>query len=206
MKHGANKTVVKPLKVKHAAAVARLERDFFPENQRNGSVQIKGIILNNECFQSNLALGLFNKSILVGYFLGYPVGFNNTPHSKYEKSVYISDFAVIPAYRYYVKETQVRFLSNAKKVFPGRPLITDAFEVYKNKWIKQEAFIRANGYALIQCHRRKINRFDKDMFRIRWEPIGTRLHSVKANYPLRIQPHIVHYLFQILSLVTKRFV
>jgi hypothetical protein len=136
--------------------------------------------------------------------LGYPLGFSNTIHSRREKSVYLSDFAVIPAYRYCVKETQVRIISNVKKVFPSRPVITDAFEDYKNKWIEQEAFIRAHGYALIQCDRLKNTRFDMDVFRIRWEPIGTTLHSVKGNYPYKIQPHIVHYLFQIFLRVTKR--
>jgi len=199
-----NLAVVKTLKVKHAAEVARLERDFFPEGQRNGLVKIKGMIINNERFQSDLTLGLFNKSSLVGYHLAYPLGFRSTSRSKHEKSVYLSDFAVIPAYRNYVKETQGRALSSAIKVFPGRPLLTDAFEDYKNKWIKREAFFWVHGYSLIQCDRRKITRFDKDIFRIRWEPIGTMLHSVKAKYPFRIQPHIAHYLFKLFHLVTKR--
>lgn len=197
-------TVVKPLKVKHAAAVARLERDFFPEDRRNGLGKIKGIILNNERFHSDLALGIFNKSSLVGYFLGYPLGFSNTTQSKHEKIVYISDFGVIPAYRFYVKEIQVRIMANALKVFPGRPLIADAFEDYKNKWIKQEAFHRDNGYALIHCKCLINQRFDADVFRIRWEPIGKTLHKVKGKYPFRIKPHVDYYLFQIFRLIKKR--
>ena len=47
MKQKKNIAVVKTLEVKHAAAVARLERDFFPENQRNGWGKIRGILLSN---------------------------------------------------------------------------------------------------------------------------------------------------------------
>ena len=202
-KQRENLAVVKTLKVKHAAEVACLERDFFPEGQRNGFVKIKGMILNNERFKSDLTLGIFNKSSLVGYHLAYPMGYRSTNRSKHEKSVYLSDFAVIPEFRNYVKETQGRALANAINVFPSRPLLTDAFEDYKNKWIKREAYFRTHGYTLIQCERRKNTRFDKDIFRIRWEPIGTLLHSVKAKYPFRIQTHIVHYLFKLFHMVKK---
>ena len=199
-----NITVVKPLRVKDAGAVARLERDFFPEDRRNGFDKIKGIILNNDRFQSDLALGIFSNSILVGYFLGYPLGFRNKSRSKHEKIVYISDFGVIPSYRFYVKDIQVRIMANTLKVFPDRPLIADAFEYYKNKWIKQEAFHRDNGYALIHCDRLKNTRFDTDVFRIRWEPIGKTLHSGKGKYLFRIKPHIDYYLFQMFRLIKKR--
>jgi len=205
MEQKKNIAVVKTLEVKHAAAVARLERDFFPENQRNGYLKIKGIVLNNKRFQSDLAIGLFDKFDLVGYLLAYPAGFRNAAQLKHEKMVYMSDFAVIPAYRkYVVKMYNKHVLLSARKVFPSRPLITDAFEYYKNKWIKQEAVARAHGYALTRCDLLKNTRFDQDMFRLRWEPVGTTLHTVKDKYPFRMQPHIVHYLFQIFRLVTNK--
>lgn len=189
--------VVKTLETIHAAAVARLEREIFPENLRNGRIKIKGMVLNNERFQSGLTIGLFDKSNLVGYHLAYPQGFRNAGQSKYAKKVYLSDFAVIPAYRNYVNEIQGLALSRAISVFPSRPLITDAFEVYKDKWLKREPFFRSHGYTLIQCDRIMNARFDRDVFRILWKPTDTILHTVKEKYQFKIQPHMIHYLFQI---------
>jgi hypothetical protein len=204
MEQRKNIAVLKTLETKHAAVVARLERDFFPENQRNGMIKIKGMVLNNERFHSDLTIGLFDKSNLVGYHLAYPQGFRNTVQSKHEKRVYLSDFAVIPAYRNYVKEIQGLALSRAISVFPSRPLITDAFEFYKNKWIKREPFFRSHGYTLIQCDRIKNARFDRDVFRILWKPTGTMLHTVKEQYQFQIQSHIIHYLFQIFYRIANK--
>ena len=204
MKHRENIAEIKILDVMNAGPVAFLERNFFPENQRNGWFKIKGFILNNKRYQSDLSLGLFVESDLVGYHLAYPIGFRNTIQSKHEKRVYLSDFAIIPEYRGYANEMQGRALSSARKIFPSRPLITDAFEYYKDKWIKREAFFKAHGYVLIQCKRLENTRFDKDIFRLRWVPAGTGLHTEKDEYPFHMGPHIVHYLFQFYRLVSKK--
>ena len=205
MEHSGDIAVIKTLEATNASPVADLERDYFPKKQRNGRIRIKGFILNNKRFQSDLSLGLFIKSNLVGYHLAYPVGFRNTAQSKHEKKVYLSDFAIIPEYRSYANEMQGRALSSARKIFPSRPLIMDAFEYYKNKWIKREAFFKTYGYILIQCNLLKIKRFDKDVFRLRWEPVDTELHTKKDEYTFHLGSQIAHHLYQIYySLVCKK--
>jgi hypothetical protein len=196
---------VKPLALKDARRVADLEKELFPENQRVGILRIKVIILKNRRFQCETALGLFDESRLVGYLLAYPLGFKKKALSKHEKIGYISDFAVLPAYRQHMGQLLESLTLNGRKIFPGRPVIIDAFEYYKDKWLKHAALIRVLGYDIVRCDRFRHPRFDEDLFRIRLEPVDTAVHTVKDRYAIRITPHIVYYLFKAYSLVRKKF-
>ena len=199
-----NNLQVRRVGLKHAAAIVDIERDLFPEGQRNGLIKIIGFILNNARFKSDFPIGLFKDSTLVGYQLSYPLGYRKTPYSKHEKMVYLSDFAVIPEYRKYVKDMEVFGLKALRTFYPSRPIITDAFERYKNLWIRQKKFFKEHGFDLSGCDLLEDPRFDQKLYRIRWEPVGIKLHSINDTYRFQIHSHIVHYLYQLFYKAAKR--
>jgi hypothetical protein len=188
--------LVKPLTTRDVTRVVDLERDLFPEKQREGFFRIKTMILNNLRYQSGLALGLFDGSELVGYMLGYPFGFNRNNQSKHEKSVYISDFAVIPGYRQFSADVLVRVMANIKAFFPSRPVVARTSEYYKNKWIKRAPFMKEHGFCLVRSDRYRHVNFDEDLFRLRFEPAGVAVHSIKDRYPSCFLAHLDYYLFK----------
>ncbi len=196
---------IKPLTTDDATQVADLERDLFAEKQRVGVFRIKTMILNNLRFQSGLALGLFDGAQLVGYMMGYPFGFNRVIRSKHEKSVYISDFAVIPAYRKFTGEVLVRVMANIKESFPSRPVVARTSEYYKNKWVKRAPLIQENGFRLVRSERYRNVNFDEDLYHLRFEPIDTAVHSTKDRYPPCFWPHFDYYLFKSIVWMDKSY-
>ena len=195
---------IRPLEPKYAGMVADLEVALMPLKQREGFYRIKEMILVNKWLNTRMALGLFDDSRLVGYYLAYPLGFNRKVRSKHEKMIFISDFAVLPAYRHYVNNVLTSALLNSRIDFPCRPLITEATEYYKNKWIRREPFIRENGYAFAGCDPFRNPGFNEDLFRLRFEPVGAPVHAARDRHALRVPPHVVFVLSKSYRFITKR--
>ncbi len=175
----SSEPVVKKLNMEDAVVVTDLERKLFPRRQWNGYDYNKDVILNNNRYGSECALGLFHDQQMVGYLLGCPVGFSNRVRSRHEKKVYIAEFAVLPDYRRHLLQMLGTFAEAVRKSFPDRPVVTHSTEYYRNKWLKLNDFIRQYAFELKSCTFYKVHDDweEKTLYCLRWEPADIEIHS-----------------------------
>jgi hypothetical protein len=194
----------KELCLDDAKAVAGLEAKLFPSNQQNGLRKLEEIFLANAVYGSKLSIGLFNQSNLLGYHLSYPKGLVRSAHSRHEQKILFSDLAILPEYRSYSNATISQGLAACRLFFPDRPVHMFCFPYYKDKWTKRADIYLKNGYRLSRCDHFYSARFRQVCFQLRWEPMGTSLHSVKLRCRFRLSALIALGLHRIKRLIESR--
>jgi len=195
----SSRPIIKKLGIEDAYSVTDLEKILFPRSQWNGYDYNKDVILNNNRYDSQCAIGLFEKNRMAGYFFGCPVGFSNRALSKHEKKIYISEFAILPNYRRYLIQMISTFVKNASNSFPDRPIVAHSTEYYKNKWFKLNDFVRNLGYELKNCtsYRVRVGQEERTLYCIRWEPINITIHSYFKKDRVFPREQLLFYLHRV---------
>lgn len=194
--------IVKELELRDARAVARLGAGFLPANQQESIVRLRSVILVNKLLGSGGALGLFHSDGLVGYCLGYPIGFRKKRLAKYEKQVYLSYLVILPAYRKHIRELLERTVNNLQKMFPARPGLVCSSRYYKNKWVRRGGLIRRYGYHMSGCTRYELA--GQEFFLLRFEPAGIPVHSAGDRLPVPVLSRMICWAFEIYRIISIR--
>ncbi len=182
------------LKPGDARAIARLERKAYARNQRNGRRGIASDLRAAEEDATNMSLGLFHGTKLVGFLLAYICHDRAAVFEDFEvhhddavnlrgRSVYVEDVVVLPRYSRSIFLLFTKWAREHRRRCPELPLDAFCEPALLERWTKYSRGFRHKGMELDRSMKVTDLSRDQDWYWFSWRQLGTTARAAAAGRP-----------------------
>ena len=182
------------LKPRDARAVARLERKAYARDQRNGRRAIAAALHEAEREGTNMCLGLFDGTRLVGFILAYICRDRAAVFEDFEvhhedaaflkgESVYVEDVIVLPRYSRSIFLLFKKWARELQRRGPTLPLDAFCEPALLERWTKYSRGFRHKGLELDRTMKVADLTAHQEWYWFSWRQVGERSKAADADKP-----------------------